>query len=156
MTTPVFNDLLFASLEAQNEFQAYEATLPVHEAQRLRSVMGKPSQFVGRVMSLSQALDHWQKWEEWDRTQGAELRNEAPPSPAAKRGRPLSARTIAINAARDAWKAACEQEEEALKQIAEWERLETRRIHKQANEGRAQWAEYVRGMRDLHRAAKQQ
>lgn len=60
----IFNDLLFESAEAQAEFAARTATLPAEQVDKLRSVLGKPSEFVGRVMSFDKAVAHWEAWNE--------------------------------------------------------------------------------------------
>lgn len=77
-TPPIFNDLLFESAEAQLEFYQRLSELPTNaEKERMQNIMGKPSQFVeGLIKTFDKALLHWQRWDEWDRTEGAAWRKQ--------------------------------------------------------------------------------
>jgi hypothetical protein len=61
----IFNDQMFESYEAQQEFYELTKNLSAARVEQLRSVLGKPSQFVGCPKTYHQAVEHWRLWQEF-------------------------------------------------------------------------------------------
>jgi hypothetical protein len=173
MTAEIFNDQLFDSLESQIEFQARTAHLPEEEVQRLRSVLGRPSQFVGRVMNYASAVRHWKEWQEYTDRESPHIEALATgkPLPEEKRGpgRPrLNAEPLAatrkyrrdpehkarVDQASKEWHEAIAQCKELDESWNRYVQAQVDAIRKQAADAKAQRDEYVRVKREAYRALR--
>jgi hypothetical protein len=139
--------LRFESAEAEVEFLDWARTADPAEAERFASVLGKPSQFVGRVTTLQGAREHWRQWEAWQETEGVALEEQrrtmavdvppAPPQPSA----------IEVEAARKAWHDAVTWAKQNEREWADWKKAELDRINracKSAEESRRCQVEIAR------------
>lgn len=130
--TQILNDLLFESETAQAEFLEAEKTMSHEDIERFRAVLGKPSQFVGRVGSLAAAKEHWRQWAIWEqedkayRAQLAAVIVETPEGAdlPKRRGRPVNPERVeskqAIELAREAWHTAVRQVKDYELQVDNW------------------------------------
>ena len=175
----IFNDMLFESYEAQEQFNALAATHPVEYVDKLRSVLGKPSQFVGRVTSWEKAITHWEAWDAYEREELKRKFEEeqaskpqkklkvpkVPKPPKVPSGKPpgrpstkdpeVQAALLAeVEEARRAWKEAVALVNHADVTWAEWERGEITKIRQQAGEAHTARHNWVRQLKETLRAAK--
>lgn len=143
----IFNDLLFESPEAQREFLEAEQQMDPTEAEKLRSVLGKPSQFVGRVMSLQAAKEHWRQWAVWEATEGAQLDRVRRELAAEGKALRNPAQRANIEQARKEWHDAVEWARQNEREWAEYKKAAIREIEercKQALDARKQIVEQKR------------
>jgi hypothetical protein len=143
----IFNDLLFESPEAQYYFQQMTADMPPEEVDKLRSVLGKPSQFVGRVMSFDQAVEHWKAWEEWHAQE--ELKKSV-----VEKAKSLSLPSVELELARQLWHRTVELAREDAAAWHNWQRDAIAQIRQQHRDAEIRRAAAVEQAREHYKRLK--
>lgn len=126
-----------------------------YDADRYERVLGKPSQFVGKVTTLEEAAAHWKAADAWQVEEDARLAELASvvgtPSdePAEKRGRKADnpevlARKAELEEAKAAWRQAIVDREKNLALMEEYIKNERDRLNKLKIETTYNWDNHVR------------
>ncbi len=150
----------FDSPQAYAHFVEAIAAYQPAEQDRMCRVVGKPSQFVGRVTSLATALEHWKQWEQWDRDDRArqqaarkESANGSSPKASAPSA-PKQAVNEELETANREWREAIEW---ARKNTVEWDdfiRTQMENLREQARAAKEAREKMVKDKRDAFRAIK--
>ncbi len=149
----------FDSSAQFDSFVEYVAKLDEKHQKRMCSIVGRPSQFVGPVRTLQQAIEHWRQWDIWDkeeRLRQAQVRlfvagEEAPvlvPMP------PSTVDQQEVDKLNAEWRAAIAWARDNKTQWDDWKRQEAERVRVTYEEADRAREAHVRVARDAYRAAK--
>lgn len=148
----------FESDASYTEFVATIMSMP-DESQRERmcSIVGRPSQFVGPVRSLQAAIEHWKQWDAWDKAEKlrlAQVRRFLKDSDDSAPVPEMTAAQSELDDLNTVWRGAVTWAKDNKAQWDEWRKQEYERIRTAYEEAELSRERHVKNARDAYRAAK--